>query len=195
MASGVVIKNAQGGQTSLDLSSWSQYDLSTTISGLFTDVVAHAGGSSVSQETGNSRVVVKMSNSGTNSGFLTKFPITNGLALHFASSSTVWSATGNFNNWYGCGFDERNFTATVSSINPFRFGWANNHAWTDLAMFFSAGGWMVSDGTECYFLADDYTIMAHMSLSTAPTNWWVSDQNQDTGGTTLYLYIDQIRYK
>lgn len=195
MASGVVIKNASGGATSVDLSSWNSYDLSQTISGLFTNVVSPGSGSYVQQEIANSRVVVRMSNSGGSNGFLTKFPITNGLALHFASNSTVWSATGNFNNWFGCGFDERSFTATVSAINPFRFGWANQRTWSDLSMFFENGGWMVADGTECYFLADDYTIMAHISLDDAPTNWWVSDQKQDTGATTLYLYIDQIKYK
>lgn len=185
-----------GGSKSLNLSSWNQHDLSRTVSGLFTNVVSSGStNASVAQETSNRRVVVKMSNNGANAGFLTKFPITNGLALHFASSSTVWSSTANFNNWFGCGFDERNFTATVNSINPFRFGWANNHAWSDMSMFFANGGWMVCDGTECYFLDNDYNIMAHITLDAAPTNLWFSDQKSDTGSTTLYLYIDEIRYK
>lgn len=191
----IILHSTASGKKKLNLSSWSQYDLSQTISGLFVNVVAGADRSYVRQNTANSRIDVGLSNNGASNGFLTRFPISDGLALHFASSSTVWSSTVNFNNWFGCGFDDRNFTATVNAINPFRFGWANNHAWSDMGMFFANGGWMVADGNECYFLDDDYNITAHITLDTAPTNFWISDQKSDTGSATLYLYIDEIRYK
>lgn len=194
MASGLVVKNASGGKT-LNLDSWLSYDLSMTISGLFVNVVAPAGQSQVVQDLANQRINVKMSNNGGTSGFLTRFPISSGLAVHFVANSDFFTANYNFNNWFGCGFDERTFSATISSVNAFRFGWSNNRTWSALAMFFANGGWMVADGTECYFLDNDYNITAHITLDSAPTNLWFSDQKQDTGSTTYYLYIDQVKYK
>lgn len=194
MASGIVIKNATGGKT-LNLSNWLSYDLSMSQSGLFLNVVAPAGQSQVTQDLANQRLSIKMSNNGSTSGFLTRFPIQNGLALHFVANSDFFVGNYNFNNWFGMGFDERNFTATISTVNAFRFGWSNNRTWSALAMFFANGGWLVADGKECYFLDNDYNVTAHLTLDSAPTNLWVSDQKQDTGSITYYLYVDQIRYK
>lgn len=191
----LMIRHGAGGGSKKNLDSWNAYDLSTTISGLFTDVVSHAGQSSVSQDTSHSRVSVQMSNSGANSGFLTKFPIDNGLALHFVSNSNAFIDNYHFNNWIGCGFDDRSFTATINTVNAFRFGWSNSRNWSALAMFFASGGWLVCDGVDCYFLDDNYNITAHKTLDTAPTNLWFSDQKSDSGATVLNLYIDQIKYK
>lgn len=195
MASGVLVKNASGGKT-LNLSSWSSYDLSMTQSGLFINVVSPAGQSQITQDLGNSRIIVKMSNNGSTSGFLTRFPITNGIAFHFVANSYFFTnGTYNFNNWFGMGFDDSNYTATINSVNPFDFGWANQRNWSAMGMFFADGGWMVADGKECYFLDNSYNIIAHKTLTNAPTNFWVSDQKQDTGAITDYLYIDQVKFK
>lgn len=196
MASGVILKNG-GGSKTLNLDSWLSYDLSMTQSGLFINVVAPAGQSQVVQDLGNRRVNIKMSNNGSTSGFLTRFPISNGsLAFHFVANSYFFTnGTYNFNNWFGMGFDERNYTATINSVNPFRFGWANNRNWSALGMFFANGGWFVADGTECYFLDNDYNIMAHLTIPSVATNLWISDQKQDTGAITDYLYVDEIKYK
>lgn len=194
MASGIVIKKGGGSQT-LNLDSWLSYDLSMTISGLFINVVSPAGQSQITQDLANQRITIKMSNNGSSSGFLSRFPISNGLAVHFVANSDFFTQNYNFNNWFGIGFDDANYTATINSINPFPFGWANTRTWSPMGMFFADGGWMVADGKECYFLDNDYNIMAHMTLDDAPTNLWVSDQKQDSGAVIYYLYIDQIRYK
>ena len=178
-----------------DISEWSSVNLATTQSGLFTSVVAAAGNARFQQDTANRRINIQYSNNGRTSGFLVKMPVNNGLAVHFASNSTIWTNTTHFNNWFGLGFDSSNFTATVSSVNPFDFGWASNRSWSALAMFFQNGGWMVADGLYCYFLDNNYNIIVRKSVDTTPTNLWFSDQASDSGSLNTNLYVDQIKRK
>ena len=187
--------SVSGGSTTLNLDSWTAVNLSVTQSNLWVNIVASAGNCKFQQDTANSRVWIRYSNNGSTSGFLVRMPVSTGLAVHFSSASNIWTSTAGFNNWFGLGFDSGNFTATVGTVDPFDFGWASNSSWSTLAMFFKDGGWMVADGTECYFLDNDYNIIAHKTVSDAPTNLWFSDQRNDTGSLNIDLYIDAIRYK
>ena len=178
-----------------DLSDWTSVDLSRTQSGLWTTIVAAAGNAKFTQETANSRIWIRYSNNGSTSGFLIRMPVNDGLAVHFSSASTIWTNTSNHNNWFALGFDDASYTTYITTVNPFDFGWSSNRSWSTLAMFFANGGWMVADGTDCYFLDDDYNVIAHKTVTSVPTNLWFSDQRSDTGSLNVDLYIDQIKTK